>query len=49
LLDVSDQELMLDHLFEILKLCALARVEEPELEPEPKERNVVVSNLTERL
>lgn len=40
---------MLDHLFEILKLCALARVEEPELEPEPKERNVVVSNLTERL
>jgi len=40
---------MLDHLFEILKLCALERVEEHELEPEPKERNVAVSNLTERI
>lgn len=40
---------MLDHLFEILKQCALARVEEPELEPEPKDRIVIVSKLTEGL
>jgi hypothetical protein len=49
LLDPSDQELMLDHLFDILKQCALARVEELELEPEPKERIVTVLKLTEAL
>jgi len=40
---------MIDYLFEILKQCALARVEEPELEPEPKERIVTVSNLKKGL
>jgi len=49
LLDPSDQELMLDHLFDILKQCALARVEELELESEPKERIVTVLKLTEAL
>jgi len=40
---------MLDHLFDILKQCALARVEELELESEPKERIVTVLKLTEAL
>jgi len=40
---------MLDQLFEILKQCALARVEERELELEPKEMIVTFSKLTEGL
>jgi hypothetical protein len=42
-----NQELMLDHHVEIQKQSAVEETEEPE--PEPKERNMMVSELTEGL
>jgi hypothetical protein len=45
-----DQDLTLNHLVEIWKQCALEEAEEArELEPEPKERAMMVLKLTERL
>jgi hypothetical protein len=49
MLNSHDQELMVAHHFEILKQSTIEQVQEPELEPEPKERTVTVSKLTDGL
>jgi hypothetical protein len=49
-LNNHDQDLALNHLVEIWRQCALKEAEEArELEPEHKERDMMVLNLTERL
>jgi hypothetical protein len=47
LLNIHDKELMLDHHLEIQKQSAIEEIEEPK--SEPKERTMMVSELTEGL